>query len=189
MVEKENIGKKPPKPNRDPLTGEPGAHPVGVGVGTAVGGGVAGAALGAAGAAVAGGVAAGGAMGAAAGPIGAVVGAVAGGVVGGMAGKEVAEHIDPTSEAAYWRAHHETRPYYKQGMTYQDDYLPAYQYGWESKSKYAGREYADVEPSLRSEWARVRAKSRLEWEQARQAIRDAWDRAGAPPATRPPKKG
>ena len=75
-------------------------------------------------------------------------------------------------------------------MTYQDDYLPAYQYGWESKGKYAGREYGDVEPSLRNEWARVRAKSRLEWEQARQAVRDAWDRAGAPrTGTRAPTKG
>src|SRR4051794_32509382 len=51
--------------NQDPITGEPGAHPVGVGVGTAAGGAAAGA-LG----------------GAAAGPVGAVVGAVAGGLAG-----------------------------------------------------------------------------------------------------------
>src|SRR3954447_11610765 len=56
--------------NRDPITGEPGAHPVGAGVGAAVGGAATGAAAGAV-----------------AGPVGAVVGAVAGGVVGGLAGK------------------------------------------------------------------------------------------------------
>jgi uncharacterized protein (TIGR02271 family) len=67
--------------NRDPLTGEVGAHPVGTGVG-----------------AVAGGVAAGAAAGSVAGPVGTAVGAAAGAVAGGLAGKEVAEELDPTDE-------------------------------------------------------------------------------------------
>ncbi len=71
--------------NRDPITGTPGAHPVGTGVGAA------------------GGAAAGAAIGAVAGPVGAAVGLVAGGVVGGLAGKGVAEKIDPTAQDAYWR--------------------------------------------------------------------------------------
>src|SRR5438045_3041599 len=71
--------------NRDPITGAPGAHPVGTGVG-ATGGALAGAAAGAV-----------------AGPIGAAVGLVAGAVVGGLAGKGVAEKIDPTVEDAYWK--------------------------------------------------------------------------------------
>src|SRR4051794_27931240 len=70
--------------NADPISGEPGAHPVGAGVGAAAAGAAAGAA--------------GGAM---AGPAGVVVGAVIGGVAGGLAGKEVAESIDPTTEDAY----------------------------------------------------------------------------------------
>lgn len=59
--------------HRDPITGEPHAHPVGVGVG----------ALGAG--------ATGGLIGAILGPVGAVIGAAFGAVAGGLAGKEVAE--------------------------------------------------------------------------------------------------
>ena len=60
----------------DPITGEPGAHPVGVGVG-AVGAGIAGAAIGMI-----------------AGPVGALIGAAIGAVAGGLAGKEVASADD-----------------------------------------------------------------------------------------------
>ncbi len=177
------------KANRDPLTGEPGAHPVGAGVGAAAGGAAAGAALGAAGAAVAGGAAAGTALGAAAGPIGAVVGAVAGGVVGGLAGKDVAERMDPTIEDAYWREHHQSRPYYNPGMTYQEDYQPAYRYGWESRGLYEGKDYSEVEPQLQSNWSKAKAKSRLEWDNARHAIRDAWERARSNTNRPAPRKG
>src|SRR5689334_14038343 len=110
--------------NRDPLSGEPGAHPVGVGVGAAVGGGAAGAALGAAGSAAA----AGAAMGAAAGPVGVVIGAVAGGVAGGLVGKHTAEQINPTAEDTYWKDNYRSRPYVDKGASY-DEYRPAYRYG------------------------------------------------------------
>ena len=66
-------------PNRDPLSGELGAHPIGTGVGAAAGG-----------------VAAGAAVGSVAGPVGTVVGAAVGAVAGGLAGKGVAEKVDPT---------------------------------------------------------------------------------------------
>src|SRR5881394_2140943 len=56
--------------NRDPLTGAPGAHPVGTATG-----------------AVAGGIAAGAAAGTVAGPVGTAIGAAVGAVVGGLAGK------------------------------------------------------------------------------------------------------
>lgn len=62
----------PESAHPDPITGEPGAHPVGVGVG-ALGAGAAGAALGSIG-----------------GPIGMLIGAAIGAVAGGLAGKEVA---------------------------------------------------------------------------------------------------
>ena len=65
--------------NRDPITGTPGAHPVGTGVG-----------------ALAGGAAAGAAVGTVAGPVGTAIGAAVGAVAGGLAGKGVAEEIDPT---------------------------------------------------------------------------------------------
>lgn len=61
-----------PADHPDPITGEPDAHPVGVGVG-ALGAGVAGAVVGALG-----------------GPVGVLVGAAVGAVAGGLAGHEVA---------------------------------------------------------------------------------------------------
>jgi hypothetical protein len=152
-----------PDANRDPITGEPGAHPVGVGLGTAAGGAAAGAAAGAVG-----------------GPVGAVVGAVVGGVAGGLAGKGVAESIDPTTEDTYWQENYPSRPYYDAGMAY-DDYRPAYQYGWESRSRHQGRTWDEVESDLGRDWDRTKSKSRLTWDQAKHATRDAWDarRAGA----------
>src|SRR5438132_203187 len=125
-TEKQNP--KTADPNRDPLSGEEGAHPVGVGVGAAVGGGAAGAAIGAAGAAI----------GAAGGPIGAVVGAVAGSIVGGVVGKGVAESINPTVEDAFWRENYRTRPYIAEGTAY-EEYQPAYRYGWESRARFPDR--------------------------------------------------
>jgi hypothetical protein len=144
--------------NADPITGEPGAHPVGAGLGAAA----AGAAAGAAGGAVAG-------------PVGAVVGAVIGGVAGGLAGKEVAESIDPTVEDTYWRGEHVNRPYYDQSVTY-DEYQPAYRYGWESRSKYRDRSFDEVAPELEREWDTVKSRSKLSWQKAKHATRDAWDR-------------
>src|ERR687891_2825168 len=98
--------------NRDPITGAPGAHPVGTGVG-ATGGGAAGAAIGAA----------------VGGPVGAAVGLAAGAVAGGLAGKGAAEAVNPTAEDTYWRDNYKTRPYATAGTSY-DQYRPAYQYGW-----------------------------------------------------------
>src|SRR5438067_804534 len=118
--------------NRDPLSGEKGAHPVGTGLGAAVGGTAGGVALGAVGAAIQGaatGTLVGGPVGTA---VGAAVGVVAGAVGGGLAGKAIAETIEPTAEEAHWRKTYQERPYVEEGATY-DDYGPAYRYGWESR--------------------------------------------------------
>ena len=144
--------------NPDPITGEHGSHPVGTGLGAAGAGAAAGAV--------------GGAVG---GPIGAAVGAVVGAVAGGLAGKGIAEAIDPTVEAAYWREQYATRPYYESGMTY-DDYEPAYRHGWESRTKHDGRSYDEIESDLARDWDKVKSKSRLGWDKAKDATRDAWDR-------------
>jgi len=146
--------------NRDPISGEPGAHPVGTGLGAASAGAAAGAL--------------GGAM---AGPVGAAVGAVVGAVGGGLAGKGIAESIDPTAEDAYWRENYHSRPYAEKSYDY-DYYRPAYRYGWESRGLHTGKSWDDVEPELETGWARVRGQSGLEWEKARHATRDAWDRIG-----------
>jgi uncharacterized protein (TIGR02284 family) len=143
--------------NRDPITDEPGAHPVGTGVG-ATGGAVAGAAAGAM-----------------AGPIGAAVGGVVGAVVGGLAGKAAAEAVNPTAEEAFWRENYSKEPYYESGRSY-DDYGPAYRLGLTGRTKYDDP-WTSVEPRLASEWESTRGNSTLNWDRASHASRAAWQRA------------
>jgi hypothetical protein len=156
----ESVTGNEPDANRDPISGAPGAHPVGTGVGAA-GAGAAGAV-------------AGSFIG---GPVGAAVGAAIGGIAGGLAGKAVAESVNPTVEDEYWRENYASRPYYERGSSY-DQYAPAYQYGWESYSRYAPskRRFEDVEPELGRSWDARRGNSTLGWERAKLAVRDAWDR-------------
>lgn len=142
--------------NRDPITDEPGAHPVGTGVG-ATGGAVAGAAAGAIG-----------------GPVGSVVGGVIGAVVGGLAGKAAAEAVNPTAEEAHWRDNYMREPYYEGGRSF-DDYGPAYMHGVHGRMQDES-DWDTAEPRLASEWDNARAGSGLNWEQARPASRAAWDR-------------
>lgn len=144
--------------NRDPISGAPGAHPIGTGVGAALGGAAAGAAAGTV-----------------VGPVGTVVGAAVGAIVGGLAGKGVAEAIDPTREMTYWRENYKTRPYADKATAF-DEYEPAYGFGVASYTKYQGRSFNDVDADLSRDWNASRGKSTLEWDRARFAARDAWDR-------------
>lgn len=153
---------KQPDANRDPITGAPGAHPVGVGVGAAAGGIAAGAAAGTL----------------AAGPVGTVVGAAIGAIAGGLGGKAVAEHFDPTAEEAFWRENHSKQPYYQQGDDY-DRYAPAYKMGWESRLAGTAGSFDDAEPALRDRYASMEAGSVAPWDRAREASRAAWNRVGA----------
>lgn len=161
--------------NLDPITKEPGAHPVGTGVGATVGGVAGGAAVGAAAAAMQGAIAGtvvGGPIGTA---VGAVAGIVAGAIGGGLAGKAIAESIDPTVEEAHWKQNYKNQPYVEKGASY-DDYGPAYRYGWESRTRYDDEQFEDVESEMASNWDSARGKSKLEWERAKHASRDAWNR-------------
>ncbi len=129
--------------NEDPITGEPGAHPVGTGwvrllvalqLGRwpcAVGG-----------------------------PVGAAVGAVVGGIAGGLGGKAIAEGIDPTLETDYWRSNYSSRPYAQTGMKY-DEFEPAYRTGWESYD--ANSKFEDRENDLQRKWEATKGKSKLTW--------------------------
>lgn len=147
--------------NRDPITGAPGAHPVGTGVGAG--------AAGAAGAAI--GTAVGG-------PVGGAVGAVVGAVAGGLAGKGAAEAVNPTREDAYWRDNYTSQPWVDRNSRY-EDYEPAFRTGWEGYSKYgtSGKTYDQLEPELRTNYERnASGQSRLEWEKAKSATRAAWHR-------------
>jgi hypothetical protein len=137
--------------NRDPITKEPGSHPVGTGVGSA------------------GGAAAGAAAGSLFGPIGFLIGGAIGAVAGGAAGHAAGEAIDPTGEEEYWRSQHKADEW--------NDYGPAYRLGWESRTRHHGRKWDNtLESDLRTDWDKNRGSSKLSWDQARVAARNAWDR-------------
>ncbi|HSI53044.1 MAG: PA2169 family four-helix-bundle protein [Ramlibacter sp.] len=142
--------------NRDPITDEPGAHPIGTGIG-ATGGAVAGATVGAIG-----------------GPVGVAVGGVVGAVVGGLAGKAAGEAVNPTAEEAYWRDNYSRETYYEKGRSF-DDYAPAYRLGLTGRTRYMD-DWETVEPKLASEWDSARAGSSLDWKAAQPASRAAWER-------------
>ncbi len=144
--------------NRDPITGAPGAHPVGTGIGAVVGAATAGAAAGTM-----------------AGPVGTVAGAAIGAVVGGLAGKGVAEAVDPTRERAYWSENFSGRDYVEKDSSF-DDYGPAYGFGVVARGRYPGRDFDDVESEMSSDWGSSRGESSLGWERAKHAARDAWNR-------------
>jgi hypothetical protein len=152
----------PPTPhntdlNLDPITQEPGAHPIGTGIGAA------------------GGAVTGAAAGALAGPIGAAVGAVVGAVVGGLAGKGAAEAVNPTAEDAHWREAHAQQPYHSDAYSY-DDYAPAYRSGYQSMID--GRsDWNEARSHLEERWEADRSNSRLNWKDAEPAAKAAWERA------------
>ena len=124
---------------------------------------------------IGGAIAAGAVAGSAAGPIGTAVGAAVGAVAGGLVGKGIAERVNPTAEHAYWRQNYKSRPYANTAKSY-DELAPAYQYGWESRVRYSGKRFDDIDSSLQNEWQNARGACPLNWEQARPAARDAWDR-------------
>lgn len=146
--------------NRDPITGAPGSHPVGVGVGG-----------------VAGGMAAGAVAGTVFGPIGTLIGAAAGTVLGAAAGKGVAERIDPTGEVEYWRETAPTRPYYSSEHDFQRDYAGVYHAGAVARGEYPEQSWEETERRLQAGWEERRGESRLDWDRARPALQDAWERA------------
>jgi hypothetical protein len=143
--------------NEDPLTGAPGAHPVGTGLG-ATGGGITGAAVGSVG-----------------GPIGAAVGAAVGAVVGGLVGKGAGEALNPTVENAYWEENWRKEGYVEPNATYQD-YEPAYRQGYEAYGSQKYRNFNEGESDFARMWEERKGESRLGWEKAKHATRAAWDR-------------
>jgi hypothetical protein len=159
MMNNEKKKEVQPDANRDPLTGAPGAHPVGVGVGSA------------------GGAVVGAVAGSFAGPVGTAVGAAVGGVVGGLSGKGVAESANPTVEDAYWREHYTSRPYVKAGAKY-PEYQAAYRLGWEGHGRYGELDWDKAEPRMRDDWQRM-GETGTDWAKASPAAKDAWDRLHA----------
>jgi len=144
--------------NPDPITDQPGSHPVETGIGAAVGG-----------------AASGMAVGAVAGPVGAAIGAAAGAIAGGLAGKGVGELIDPTTEDNWLRQNFSSRSYVQKGETY-ENYEPAYRYGGQAEAQYRGKRFQDVESDLAAGWEKMKDKAGMGWDRAQHAVKDAYDR-------------
>ena len=152
--------------NADPITGQPGSHPVGTGVGAASG------------------AAAGAAIGTVAGPLGTLVGGAIGAVVGAVAAHNAGEALNPTEEDTYWRENSATTEYFGRSrdlysdVNYDRDYQHAYRVGYENRHNYPkDSTFESVEAELRAKWEAAKGQSRLTWEQAKLAAKDAWHKA------------
>ena len=142
------------------VSGEPDSNLSAVG-----GGGIAGAAAGAAiGTAVGG-------------PVGGALGAVAGAIGGAVAADQIQDELDPKIEEAYWKENYKNRPYYRPDDKYEEVYLPAYRFGWESAihKQFADRDFEDIEPELRNKWV-SECEGAREWDSVREVCRDGFNR-------------
>jgi hypothetical protein len=148
--------------NPDPITDQPGSHPVEAGVGAALGG-----------------VASGMAVGAVGGPVGAVIGGIVGGAVaGGLAGKGVGELIDPTTEDNWLRELLGARkePQTPEALA---AHRRAFRYGLVARDRFPGRTFAEVEPDLRRGWEETGEVA--PWARVYDSARAGFDRAGGNP--------
>ncbi|MCA1584580.1 MAG: hypothetical protein LC791_07345 [Acidobacteria bacterium] len=79
-----------------------------------------------------------------------------------------------TDEDNYWRENYKNRPY-ASGSDY-DTLGGGYRYGYESATRYSGRNWNDVESDLERDWNRYEYRGQSTWQQVKSAVRDAWDR-------------
>ncbi len=151
----------PPKGSRnpDPITDEPGAHPIEAGIGAAVAG-----------------AASGLAAGALAGPVAAAVGAAVGAIAGGYAGKGIGELIDPTSDDNWLRDHFESFEYPEADESF-ETYEPVYRYGGEVEAKYGDAGWDAIVDDVEKEWAQSQFYPSMKWPKAREAVKDAYRRS------------
>ena len=143
--------------NADPITDEPGAHPIEAGIGAAVAG-----------------AASGLVVGSMAGPVAAAIGAAVGAVAGGYAGKGLGEMIDPTTEdlaGCTDPVPSPSNPYVKKGESF-ETYVPAYRYGAEAEARYGDAGIDLMDEQLQRDWEASK-DSDMPWTKAKAAVHDA----------------
>lgn len=150
--------------NRDPITGEPGSHPVGTTLGAAAAG------------------TAGAIVGSIAGPVGIVVGSALGVAAGGAAGHNAAETANPTRNVdiePYLKQSFADRSYATNGQY--EDYHTAYAFAARERSAMEdSRRWDDgLEEELRARWEAEPDTADQRWEDVSPAVRDAWAEADA----------
>ena len=107
-----------------------------------------------------------------------------GAIVGGYAGEPITGRIDKAAELAFWRQHHDGRPYARGAASF-EQYEPAYAYALDAYDKTPGHPFDDIEPHLSRGWPAARGTSTLAWEHAAHAARDAWARLSDTDARHP----
>ena len=144
--------------NADPITDEPGAHPIEAGIGAAAAGAAGGLAAGAVG-----------------GPLAAAVGVAVGAVAGGFAGKHVGEMIDPTTDDNWLRENFKSRPYVEMGDEY-ESFRSAYRYGALIESRHGDDGLDLTDEKLQEEWE-ASEEAGMPWSRACGAVKDGYDRS------------
>jgi hypothetical protein len=143
--------------NPDPLTDQPGSHPIETGIGAAIGGAASGLAVGTL----------------TAGPVGAVVGAIVGGAaVGGLAGKGIGELIDPTLEDNWIREwlHGKPEQPTEENITAQ---RRAFRFGTMASKQYPGKMFREVDDTLKASWT---ATETVPWTRVKDSVRAGFER-------------
>jgi hypothetical protein len=77
----------------------------------------------------------------------------------------------------YFRNQYNGSSYFSSDYDYDNDYAPAYRYGFSSARQHAGRSWNDTERDMESGWNSFKGKSRLSWDRAKNAVKDAWEHA------------
>ena len=150
----------PPKGarNADPISDQPGSHPIETGIGAAVAG-----------------AASGMAVGAVAGPVAAAVGAAIGAVAGGLAGKGIGEYIDPTTEDNWLRDNFKSFTYPEEDENF-ETYEHAYRHGGIAEAKYGDRGWDCIVDDVEQDWAKSEGHPEMKWPKAREAVKDSYER-------------
>jgi hypothetical protein len=94
---------------------------------------------------------------------------------GAPAASATAATVNPKEQHAYWRDNYAKQAYVELSAPY-GEYAPAYQYGWESHGRMAGKSFDKSEGELSRGWNAAKGKSALTWEKAKAATKDAWNR-------------
>jgi len=81
---------------------------------------------------------------------------------------------DWTRDRSWWQENFRNRPYVSADRGF-EDYEPGYRFGYQSVSRYRGKNFNEIEPNLRSDWNSFEGKGQSTWENMKDAVRDAWE--------------
>jgi hypothetical protein len=84
--------------------------------------------------------------------------------------------IDSTFDIVHWRGAERDPAYAHDDYTFEQDYLPAYQFGHSERIKNPPpAEFEALTDNLEARWDEFKRDSRLSWQQAKVAFKQAWD--------------